>query len=145
MLFIIPHIHKDDKDHSDIDHRKQVKNIIKTLFSGAYEDKISVTQDIFWTQYTNFYNKIVSFDADKFIWKIKGIKDGNSNFWHQKYSLPCTKVIGFVECRFTSKVLGIGAAEYSWGDVKTIKSGKRYAISSDVSQKQSIVYISACI
>ena len=65
--------------------------------------------------------------------------------WHQKYSLPCTKFLGFVICRFKSKVLGIGAAENYWGDVKTIKSGKRSAISSDVSEKQSIFYTSACI
>ena len=51
----------------------------------------------------------------------------------------------FVACRVTSKVLGIGAAESSWGDIKTIKSGKRYAISNDVSEKQSIIYTSACI
>ena len=41
-----------------------------------------------------------------------------------KYSLPFTKVLGFVACRVTSKVLGIGAADRSWGDVKTIKFGK---------------------
>ena len=33
----------------------------------------------------------------------------------------------------------------SWGDVKTIKSWKISAIISDVSEKQSIVYIYACI
>ena len=65
--------------------------------------------------------------------------------WHQKYPLPCTKVLGFVEYRVTSKVLGIGAADHSWGDAKTIKSGKRYDISSDISEKNSIVYTSACI
>ena len=65
--------------------------------------------------------------------------------WHQKYSLPFTKVLGFVACRVTSKVLVIGAAERSWGDVKTIKPGKISAISSDVSEKQSIVYTSASI
>ena len=106
---------------------------------------MDVTPEIFWTEYTDFDNNIGSFDADKFIWKSKDIKDSNSNLWYQKYSLPCTKVLGFVECRVTSKVIGIGAAENSWGDVKTIKSGKRSAISSDVSEKQSIVYTSACI
>ena len=45
----------------------------------------------------------------------------------------------------TSKVLGIGAAELSWGDVKTIKYGKRSAISIDVSEKHSIVYTYTCI
>ena len=50
-----------------------------------------------------------------------------------KKFLPFTKVLGFVAYRVTSKVLGIGAAERSWGDAKTIKSGKVYAISGDVS------------
>ena len=65
--------------------------------------------------------------------------------WYQKYSLPFTKVLVFVSFRVTSKVLGIGAAERSWGDVKTIKYGKISAISSDVSDKQIIVYTSVCI
>ena len=145
MLCVIPNIHKDEKGHSDSDHKKQVNNVIKTLFHGAYEDEMSVTQDMFWTEYTEFDKNIGSFDTDEFIWKRKDIKDGNSHLWHQKYSLPCTKVLGFVACRVTSKVLGIGAAERSWGDVKTIKSGKISAVSSDVSQKQSIVYKSDCI
>ena len=96
---------------------------------------MAVTQYIFWTEYTDFDKKIGSFDADEFTRKSKDIKYGNSNLWHQKYSFPCNKVLGFVTCRVTSKVLVIGAAERSWGDVKTIKSGKIYAISSDVSQK----------
>ena len=54
-------------------------------------------------------------------------------------------VLGFVACRVTSKGLGIGAAERSWGHVKTIKSGKISAIRNDVSEKHSIVYTSACI
>ena len=106
---------------------------------------MAATQDIFWTEYTDFDNKIGSFDADEFIWKSKDIKDDNSHLWHKKYSLPCTKVLGFFALRVTSKVIGIGAAEDSWGDVKTIKSGKRYDISSDVSEKHSFVYTSACI
>ena len=64
---------------------------------------------------------------------------------HQKYSPPFTKVLGFFACRVTSKFLVIGAAERSWGDVKTIKFGKISAISSDVSEKRSIFYTSACI
>ena len=139
MLCVIPHICKDAKDHSDSDHRKQVNNVIKTLFSGASEEEMDVILDLFWTEYTAFDNKIGSYDADEFIRKSKGISDGNSHLWHQKYSLTFTKVLGFVSCRVTSKVLGIGVAERSWGGVKTVKSGKISAISSDVSEKQSIV------
>ena len=35
---------------------------------------MTVTQEIFWTEYTDFDNKIGSFDADEFIWKSKDIK-----------------------------------------------------------------------
>ena len=103
---------------------------------------MAVTPDLFWTYHTDFDNKLDSFDVDGFICKCKDIRDGNSHLWHQKYSLPFTKVLGFVVCKVTSKVLCICAAERFWGDVNTIKSGNRYAISSDVSEKQSIVYTS---
>ena len=58
------------------------------------------------------------FDSNEFICNSKYISDGNSHIWHHKYSLPSTKVIGFVACRVTSQILGIGSAERSWGDVK---------------------------
>ena len=65
--------------------------------------------------------------------------------WHQKYSLPFINVIIFVACIVTSKVLGSGASERVWGDVKKIKSDKRSDIISDVSEKQTIVYTYAYI
>ena len=135
MLCVIPHICKDAKDISDSDQSKQVKKFIKTLFHGASEDEKDVTQDMFWTDYTEFDKNIGSFDADEFIWKSKDIRCGNSHLWHQKYSLPCTKVFGFVACIGTSKVLRIGTAERSWVDVNTIKCGEIYTIISDVSYK----------
>ena len=106
---------------------------------------MDVTQDIFWTEYADFDTNIGSFDADEFIWKSKDTREGNINLWHQNYSLPCTKVLGFVACRVTSKVLGIVTEERSWGDVNTNKYGKVSDIISDVSEKQSIVYTYTCI
>ena len=50
-----------------------------------------------------------------------------------KYSLTSIKIIDFVACRVTSKILGILSSECSWGDVKTIKSGKRSALGSNIS------------
>ena len=110
MLCVILHIGKYPKDHSDSDNRKQVKSLIITFFSVLSLDKTDVSQDIFWTEYTDFYNKNGSFYGEVFIFKSKDIRDGNSHFCNQKYSLPCTKVIGFIACRVTSKVFGIGAA-----------------------------------
>ena len=74
--------------------------------------------DVFGTEYIESNNNTVFFDGGEFIWKRKYIRNGNSHLWHQKYSLPRTKVLGFVACRVRSKVIGIGAAETSWGDKK---------------------------
>ena len=58
------------------------------------------------------------FESNDFIWNSKDISHGNCHLWHQKSSLPSTKVLGFVAFRVTSKILGIWSAERSWGDVK---------------------------
>ena len=84
---------------------------------------MTVTLDIFWTVCTAFYNKISSFDTEEFIWRIKDIRDGNNHLWYTKYSLSCTEVLPFVACRVISKILVIGVAERSCGDVETTKSG----------------------
>ena len=65
MLCVIPHISKDAKYHSYSYHRKQVNNIINTLFSRSSEEEIAVTLDLFWTEYTVFDNMIGFFDADE--------------------------------------------------------------------------------
>ena len=54
-------------------------------------------------------------------------------------------MLGFIACRVTSKILHTCDAERSWGNVNTIKYLKRYAISSDVSEKHIIVFTSNCI
>ena len=113
MLCVIPHILKYAKYHSCSYHKKQVNNVIKTLFHGLSEDEMDVTPDIFCTEYTELDKNNGSFDGYEFIWKCKDMRDSNSHFWRPKYSLPCTKVLGFVLCEVTSKVLVIGAAERS--------------------------------
>ena len=45
----------------------------------------------------------------------------------------------------TSIMLGIWSAERSWGDIITIKSGKRTDLGSEISEKQIILYTSDCI
>ena len=62
MLF--PTLAKTQKYNSYSDHRKQVNNVIKTLFHEVPEDKMDITQEIFCAEYTAFDRKIVSFDAD---------------------------------------------------------------------------------
>ena len=65
--------------------------------------------------------------------------------WHERYSLPYTKVLGFVACRVTSKNGGIGVCERNWGDVKQIASGKRFSLSGASIEKRAIIYTTACV
>ena len=145
MLCVIPHIREDVFKNAQNNHNIQVNNIIKSLFDGSTEKQLHETLDTFWSEYKNFNNNNDTFDSNEFIWNIKDICYGNSNIWHTKYSLPPTKVLGFLDFRVTSKIIGIGSADRSWGDVKKIKSGKISALGSDIYEKQSIVYTSACI
>ena len=48
----------------------------------------------------------------------------------------------FLAYRVTLKMLVIGSAECSWGEVKSIKSGNTSALGSEISEKLSIVYTS---
>ena len=115
------------------------------MFAGSTEKELHESLNTFWSEYKNFNQKNDHFDSNDFIWNSKDISDGNIHLWHQKYSLPYTKVLGFVACMVTSKILGIGSTERSWGDVKIIKSGKRSALGSDISDEHSILYTSAYI
>ena len=71
MLCVITHICKDVKKHSYSYHRKQVNNVINTLFHVLHEYEMVVTQDTSWTEYTDFDNKNSSFDGDEYIQKSK--------------------------------------------------------------------------
>ena len=145
MLCVIPDIIEDVFKNSNGKHHFQVNNVIKTLYAGLTEKELNKTLDKFWSEYTKFNHKNDPFDSNEFIWSSKDISDGNSHLWHQKYSLLYTKVLGAVSCRVASKILGIVSAEHSWGDFKTIKSGKRSALGSDIYDKRSIVYTYAYI
>ena len=87
-----------------------MNNVIKTLFSGS---ELHGTLDTLWSEYTNFNQNNDPFYSNEFICNSKDISDGNSHLWHQKYSLPSTKVLGFVAWRVTSKILGMGSADRS--------------------------------
>ena len=73
--------------------------MIRTLYDGLNDKELNETHDTFGSEYTKFNHKNDAFDSNEFIWRSKDISDGNSHLWHQKYYLPSTKVLGFVDCR----------------------------------------------
>ena len=60
--------------------------------------------------------------------------------WHQRYSLPVTKVLGRLACLVLSKILGIGSAERNWKQVKLVKSGQWVNTSMEKTTKQVLLY-----
>ena len=98
-----------------------MNNFISSFFAGSTETELHETLFTLWSEHTHFNQNNYLFDSNEFIWNSKDISDGNSHLCRQKYSLPSTKLLGFVAFRVASKILGIESSELSWGDVKTIK------------------------
>ncbi len=97
----------------------------------------------FWKEYNAFLKKLTPFHV-KAHWNSPYMTQGQSCWlWHKQYLLPYTKVLGFVLCRVTSKVLGIGAAERSWGKLKDINLGHRSHIGDESVEMRTILYTTA--
>ena len=96
--------------------------------------------DTFWNEFKAFQNRTNPYhDASR--WANYDVTIGNSYLWHEKYSLPYTTVLGYVACRVTSKLCGIGPAERSWGGVKQVKDSKRSYLSGESTEKRSILFV----
>jgi hypothetical protein len=65
--------------------------------------------------------------------------------WHYRNSYGYTKILGKFSCRVTSKILGIGSAERSWGDVKHLKTNKRAHLSASRVKKQATIFGASCM
>ena len=54
---------------------------------------MAVTQDLFWTEFTDFDKNNGSFDGHEFMWENKDIRDGNSHFWQQNIHFLATRFL----------------------------------------------------
>ena len=103
---------------------------------------MSHIKDCFWNEYRCFTERLYPFNRPGRFLTDDAIQ-GRSYAWHKKYSLPYTEVLGYVACRVCSKPLGIGMAERAWGDLKSIKHGKRARLGGESTEMRSIIYTSA--
>ena len=53
---LFPTLENMQSDNSDSNYRKQVHNVMNTLFHGLYENKLNFNPDLLWTGYTDFDN-----------------------------------------------------------------------------------------
>jgi hypothetical protein len=137
-LSVRPDVRADCLERMNGYHRSQIEIVVRKMHAvpgvnkdpwtiGKTEDEIV---DEFWTEFKAFQKKQAPFDR-AYIWNSKDIYEGKTWLWFEKYALPYTKVLGFVGCRVTSKTLGIGPCERSWGALKSIKTGQRLQINGE--------------
>jgi hypothetical protein len=98
--------------------------------------------DTFWNEFKTFCNKTKPFYQPA-QWLTTNVSSGRSHLWHEKYSLPYTKVLGYVACWVTSKLCGIGPAERCWSAVKQVKKDERSHLGGASTEKRSVIYMNA--
>ena len=78
-------------------------------------------------------------------WNSPDVDKGNLAVWHEQYLIPHTVVFDKVEVRETSKIIWMGSANRHWDDMKHIKSVKSLHLSTENTEKQSMIYKKARI
>jgi hypothetical protein len=144
-LCIVAEVMDDVRGDDTIEHRDVVERVITQLCQdstglGNFKSRShNDTYDTFWTEWRDFSNKLDAFSSKRMCNSASAVQ-GKSYVFHKRYSLKVTTVLGYVACRGTSNVLGIGAAERSWGDVKQLKTDKRSHLSVESIEQQSIIF-----
>jgi len=152
MLSPIPLVMADAAAHHTGYHRNAVDRLLTKLFAprGRYNSETDRTVAVgdllnsFWTEHEHFHSKSGPFANRKHIWISQDLVDGNSHLWHKKNSLRYTSILGRLACIVCSKILGIGSAERSWGDVKHLKTDKRAKLSGEATKMQSTIFGASC-
>ena len=101
----------------------------------------------FWGEFEDFQSKNKGpYEHREYIFKNHpDLSSHKVHLWHKQETLHYTTIFGSFACRVCSKILGIGSAERSWGDVKHNKSGKRSHLSGDRVKKQATIFGKSCI
>lgn len=148
----LPAVMKDVVDTSiQAVHIDAVNRVLrKWIISEKEKEDDDIVQHIintFWDECLKFHTKTDMFaDMDSsFHENHIDFKSGKSYLWHCKDSATRTEVFGKVAVKVCSKILGIGSAERSWGDVKHLKSNKGSHLSSQKVKKQSTLYGQSCM
>ena len=126
-------VFEDAKNHTE-KHMEALRRVAEKLFTNPnHPNDLEVERRLtrFEEQFQQFRDKAGPVFSKERIWTHSDyLKTGESYLWHNAQTRRPYPELGEVACRVTSKTLGIGSAERSWGDTKLIKSGQRSHISS---------------
>ena len=145
-----PTIQAHVKEHFNADFKKTISALVIKLLVPRMDDPVKYKQlcskvlNTYWNEWDGFNTRSGVFDEELPCWSSSDIDNNQTAKWHKCNSFYETEYLGKFACRVTSKIVGIGNAERCWGDVKTLKDGKRAHLSSEATSKQATVYGSAC-
>jgi hypothetical protein len=121
LLSVAHEVRDDVRNRATTVHRAAMERVVRKLHTapcpnnskwlkGKTMDQIL---DKFWEEELWFRKMEGPFKPSRF--NSEPAVKGKSWVFHERYSLQETEVFGFVACRVTSKNLGIGACERSYG------------------------------
>jgi len=145
LLCPIKEVHDDMSRNCNSSHLECAERVLEKLLHPATEKEKLEKKDKFRQEFREFRGKTGAFDESKLMWGSSLLDEGKAHVWHDTYSALNTDVLGWLGCRVTSKILGIGNAERAWGAVKQLMQGKRGAISGSRIKKQATIYAKSCI
>lgn len=149
MLCPMPLVHADATQNTTLTEKSAFKRFVKKWYCSGMVDNSQEYCD-FMSRFENelyeFRTKSGKYD-EPYIWNENDpdLLQGRSHHWHHKHSLIRTTYLGKTACRICSKLVGMGSAERSWGDVKHLKSSKRSHLSSQAVEKQATIYGASCM
>jgi hypothetical protein len=111
VLSTLPHVMANAKANHDGKHQLAVKRVIDKLLANVSEEECGTKKNIFWREWDDFQGHHGESYERAYIWNASTIANGSSHLWHHQNSLQFTKVLGYVVCHVTSKILGIGTVE----------------------------------
>jgi hypothetical protein len=144
-----PLVMKDANEHHIGKHRDAVTTLLKQWYMhevGYSEDKMGSLINSFWQEFEEFQYKTGPYANREYIFQNHvDLSSGNIHFWHKKEMLCFTIIFGRFACRVCSKILGIGTAERSWGDVKHLKTNQQSHLSSRATKMQATIFGASCV
>lgn len=146
MVSVVPEIMLDAQSYNHKE-RGRAEDALKKLWhpQSAIELDFQTNLNKFFSELGFFHRKEGPYE-NKRIWNDTHAMTGQSHLWHNEHTVRFNYMsLGFTACRVASKILGIGAAERSWGDVKRIIGDRRLSLGSQKVHRQSVIYTSNCI
>ena len=146
MLSVVPEIKAKAKNYNSQQEEAAICTLKKLWYSESeIKEKFDEKLNEFFEQLCMFHDNTGLYAKENHCHE-ELVKRGESHIWHREVTLRNGyEALAYTAMRVCSKILGIGAAERSWGDVKTIQGPKRKSLHSKRLSKQAVCYTSHCI